>query len=169
MPFTEESVFWTECEGSGRLAVVLRPRGGAGLDRDLVALGSQGVDVLVSLLPEEDARYLGLEDEGAAAERAGLIFMSAPIREFSVPESEEAFRAVVERAAASVRDGRSVAAHCRAGLGRSPLFVAAVLVVLGASEAEAWERVAHARGRRVPDTVEQRGWLKRVEAWRPAG
>jgi hypothetical protein len=52
-----------------------------------------------------------------------------------------------------------VGIYCRQALGRSPLVAAAVLVQRGMTATAAWETVARARGRAVPETEEQRLWL----------
>ena len=89
---------------------------------------------------------------------AGLAFFSFPIPNLLAPEIDEALP-VFTRLAAAVREGRSVGAHCFAGVGRSPLVIASVLALLGVDPPEAWRRVHLARGRDVPDTHLQRAWV----------
>jgi len=55
--------------------------------------------------------------------------------------------------------GQNVAVHCRAGIGRSSLICAAVMVVNGTDPGETWPVLTNARGTIVPDTDEQRRWL----------
>jgi protein-tyrosine phosphatase len=55
--------------------------------------------------------------------------------------------------------GRGVGAHCFAGLGRSPLLVAAVLINHGHSDEDAIDLVSAARGYRVPEMDDQHDWL----------
>ena len=62
---------------------------------------------------------------------------------------------------------RNVAIHCRQALGRSPLVAAAALVQRGMTATAAWESVARARGRPVPETEEQRLWLVGFAARQP--
>jgi protein-tyrosine phosphatase len=57
--------------------------------------------------------------------------------------------------------GAAVAVHCRAGIGRSGLVAAGLLVAQGRSPAEAFTAVSNARGVRVPDTPDQEAWLHR--------
>jgi protein-tyrosine phosphatase len=52
-----------------------------------------------------------------------------------------------------------VIAHCRMGIGRSSTFAAATLVKLGVPADGAWEKIAVARGRPVPDVAAQRSWI----------
>lgn len=55
--------------------------------------------------------------------------------------------------------GRSIAIHCRAGIGRASLVAAAVLRMLGVSGEEALARISASRGLAVPDTEAQRQWV----------
>src|SRR5205823_1851154 len=64
---------------------------------------------------------------------------------------------------AELEHGGHVAVHCRAGIGRSCLIAAAVLVTGGYSADEAWAAVGRARGLAVPETAEQRAWLATFE------
>lgn len=61
--------------------------------------------------------------------------------------------------AAQVRAGKSVAIHCRQGVGRSALVAACVLVLRRVLVNEAFEKIEEARGCAVPDTEEQRAWV----------
>ncbi len=49
--------------------------------------------------------------------------------------------------------------HCRAGIGRSGMLAACVLVKAGLDPEAALQRVSEARGCPVPDTEEQRAWV----------
>ena len=54
-------------------------------------------------------------------------------------------------------------AHCRMGVGRSPMCVASLLVLLGVPAVEAWRRITAVRGRDVPDTAAQGRWVQALE------
>ena len=146
----------------GRLAVVERPRGGDWLNADMRALRAAGVDVLVSALVDEELRGTWLEAEAEAAGAAGLSFIRLPVSNLGVPG--DAAVATLAALAADVREGRYVAAHCFASVGRSPMIVASVMVMLGAEPDFAWEELNLVRGRQVPDTLEQRAWVRRFVA-----
>lgn len=75
-----------------------------------------------------------------------------------MPSDSKAAEGLVERMAGAIRAGLAVAVHCRAGIGRSAMIAAAVLVTLGAEESDAWARIQEARGCAVPDTARQREW-----------
>ena len=145
--------------GPGRLATAPRPRGGDWLKDEIASFQRQGVDVVVSALTAAEERELDLEGERSACAAAGLHFVSLPIADRGVPADRVAFVTRMEELAALVRDGRAVLVHCRQGIGRASILVAGVLAALGLAMGDAFDRIAAARGRPVPDTPEQRAWL----------
>lgn len=66
------TVFTIERTGPGRLSTMARPEGGDRLAGELSDLAAAGVDVLVSLLTDDEDVELGLAGEGQAAEAAGI-------------------------------------------------------------------------------------------------
>jgi hypothetical protein len=97
-----------------RVAIVARPRGGDWLRDEVSALSTEGIDVLVSMLTEEESIELGLESESEDCEAVAIKFVNLPIPDRSVPSDADDFLRSVERLAEMVRDGRSLAVHCRA-------------------------------------------------------
>jgi len=142
----------------GRLAIALRPRGDDWLDDELQDLAGRGWSVLVSMLTDDENRELGLVDEAAAARRCGIELHRLATADRQ-PLSASAAAALVTVLLAHLEQGRSVAVHCRQGIGRSSSLVGAVLVTAGATATDAWTTLTTARGRRVPDTDEQAAWL----------
>lgn len=155
------SLYWVETGHPGRAAVVTRPRGGTWLADDMRALRAAGVDVLVSALSEREVHEFSVQDEGHAAAIAGIQFLHMPIPNILAPAVDVAAPQLVALAT-EVRLGRNLAAHCYAGVGRSPLIVASVLALLGAGHEVAWDRVQAARGVRVPDSVLQRNFVSEL-------
>lgn len=142
-----------------RLAIAARPRGGDWLLDDLLALRRAGVDILVSLLEPAEAAELGLAEEAALCTRAGIGFVSLPIPDRNVPDSALRFATALRPLHQALQAGRFIAAHCRAGIGRSSLVSGCLLVMQGIAAEDAWHRLTEARGRPVPDTEAQRAWL----------
>lgn len=143
----------------GRLAVALRPRGGDWLLSELQQLERRGWTLLVSTLEREELEELQLQDLGDACAAAGLGWVHFPIVDRGLPSIAAATsltRRLLEHISA---DGR-VAVHCRQGIGRSSVVVAATLVASGVTADAAWASVERCRGRPVPDTLEQREWLQ---------
>lgn len=159
-------IYWIADLKTGGLAILGRPRSGDWLNDEIAGWKSANVTDVVSLLEDHEIRELGLEHEEAAARREGLSFERFPIRDRDVPVSIDATHALWSRLAGEIRSGRRVGIHCRAGIGRSGLMVAGVLIHLGVSASEAWQRTATARRLPVPDTEKQREWVR--EAFRGA-
>lgn len=142
-----------------RIAIVARPRGGDWLCDELSALSREGIDVLISMLTEEEADELELHRESEECEAAAIKFVNLPIPDRSVPLDKDGFLRSVEHLAEMVRAGRSLGVHCRASIGRSSMLAASVLVLLGWNADKAFYAVESARGCSVPDTPEQRQWV----------
>ncbi|MCX7015332.1 MAG: tyrosine protein phosphatase [Candidatus Sumerlaeota bacterium] len=154
-------VHWIDGLPNGRLGIAARPRGGDWLEDDVRAWRAAGVDMVVSLLTPTEVSEFGLEAEEAYCRRMGMDFLGLAIPDRGIPPAAHEFA----QEAATLRDaldtGKSVAAHCRQGIGRSSLLVATVLVLAGEEPERAFERIETARGCPVPDTLEQRSWLRR--------
>lgn len=144
--------------GDTRLAIVGRPRGHDWLTGDINFLKHAGVDVLVSALTVGESEELGLSGEGDSCRLCGMQFVSFPIEDRSVPTSVGEFQKFVVSLKSALSNGKSVAIHCRAGIGRSSLIAAALLVAHGFSPDAAFLAIEKARGTSVPDTAEQRSW-----------
>jgi len=122
-------------------------------------LRDSGVQRVVSLLMPEEEAELELQDEHRACAKAGLEFLSLPIPDRGVPPRDAATVGVLVSVRDEVRAGKSVAIHCRMGIGRSSLVAGGVLVLLGINPDVALLRLATARGLPIPDTREQRQWV----------
>lgn len=142
-----------------RIAIVARPRGGDWLCDEMSALSREGIDVLVSLLTEEETDELGLHREREECESAAIKFVNLPILDRSVPPDRDGFLNSIEHLAEMVRAGRSLGVHCRASIGRSSVLAVSVLVRLGWDANKAFCAVESARGCSIPDTPEQRQWV----------
>ena len=160
--------FWVDAPAAGRLAVSTRPRGGPWLSDDMAIYREAGVHTLVSMLVPGELPDLQLEEEADHAVAAGLAFLNLPIPDLSTPTSMEIVISLI-----ALRDevvsGRTVVAHCRQGVGRSPLVVASILVLLGLPAEDAWSRIARIRGRHVPDTAAQGRWVEQLALAHAAG
>jgi protein-tyrosine phosphatase len=153
-------LYWIALDTPGKLTIMPRPRGGDWLEDELTALVWSGVGVVISLLTPSELAELGLEREAAGCDDLGLRHIAFPIPDRSIPASMEAAAALAGEIAALLRSGTNVVIHCRIGIGRSAVVAGCVLVSLGASVGEAFERIGAARGQVVPDTEEQRVWLE---------
>jgi protein-tyrosine phosphatase len=158
-----KTVLWIGEANPSRLAIVLRPSGGDGLQADLEEVRAAGVDVLVSLLTAEDAEELGLTEEGRIAQQLGMRFVSYPILDRCTPSDLGSFRGLVTELRDHVRAGRSIGAHCRGCIGRATVLLASVMIALGWRADQALRLIEQARGFQVPDTPEQLDWILRFQ------
>jgi protein-tyrosine phosphatase len=122
-----------------------------------------GVDVAVSMLTPDEAADLDLADEARSCHDRGIRFESMPTPDRGVPPLAAAAE-LAGRLAADLGAGKTVAVHCRQGIGRSAVLAAAVLVLLGVDVAAALAQIAAARGRPVPETPEQEQWVRAFAA-----
>lgn len=142
---------------TGRLAVCSRPRSGWFLEDDLRALREAGYKILVSALTPEEVVIAELQRVPELCLEHGLEFHHFPVGNLQVPRTETARPTVLDWHD-RLHAGDAIAVHCWATVGRGPTLAAALLIRGGLPIAETWSRITAARGRDVPDTLEQRRW-----------
>ncbi|MGZ5227933.1 MAG: phosphatase domain-containing protein [Burkholderiales bacterium] len=118
-----------------------------------------GLNTVVCLLETSEIRDLELRDESVLCQSSSIEFISFPIPDRGVPSSVQKTAQLVRRIVELLRSGASVAIHCRAGIGRSGLVAACVLLKLGFAPREVFPLLGRARGVPVPDTSHQEQWL----------
>ena len=152
-------IYWLQ-PNTPQLAIVPRPRGDDWLSDDIAALRNAGIDVLVSALTPDEVGDLALASESDCCRRFDIEFISFPIEDRSVPASRLLFRETLDRLKALLAGGKTMAIHCRAGIGRSSMIAACLLVDAGSTVDGAFDAIQKARGCAVPDTSEQRQWVE---------
>jgi protein-tyrosine phosphatase len=158
------TIYEIERIGSGWLAVMGRPRAGDWAADEFAGLSELGITDVVSLLEAAEAREVGLAAEARYCEAAGIRFHSYPIADRGVPSSAEALSKLACQLYHLCAGGRHAVVHCRAGIGRSGLVSAAVLLHCGFGVDDALLAISKARGVTVPDTAEQVQWLAANQA-----
>jgi len=153
--------YWVDAAPGCRVAILERPRGDAWLEDEVLELKGKGVDIVVSLLTADEEQELGLEGEKDAVEARGMMYISFPIEDCGTPDSMSRARALIAVLVASMKAGKGIGVHCRAGIGRSPMIAAAVLVASGMPLERALGSLSKARGWPVPETPEQRKWVEK--------
>lgn len=154
-------IFWIQSNRlNGRLAIMPRPRAGDWLEDELKSLRAVGVDHVVSLIEAHEVHELGLAREGELCRAAGMAFMEFPIVDRGVPDSARATADLAMRLKTLLDAGDAVAIHCRAGIGRSSLVAASVMVQFGHGVDESFALITAARGVAVPDTRAQHDWVR---------
>lgn len=155
---------WVDGPWPGKLALASRPRGGEWLDEEMAGWHRAGIDTVLSLLTPEEEQELDLKREAREAKAQGMKFVSLPILDRQVPNSESEVSAALDRIDADLSAGKNVVAHCRQGIGRTGLVAACLLVAKGLSPAVAVNTLSAARGTPVPETAEQRRWIDHYAA-----
>jgi protein-tyrosine phosphatase len=89
-----------------------------------------------------------------------LEFISFAIPDRGVPVHAPQPNSIVPRLVEKLDSGHRVLIHCRQGIGRSSMIGAAVLTAMGEEADPAFAKIARARGRAVPDTEEQKAWVR---------
>lgn len=150
-------LYWIKGFTDGHLAIMPAPQPQR-LEGAVLFWKQEGIDIVVSLL--EFGEIPGfIEAESELCDKIGLEFFWFPIRDGSVPASESTFNGLIARLGDALAMGKSVAIHCRAGIGRSALVAAGVLNYLHIAAEAALDMVAAARKLEVPQTERQRQWL----------
>jgi protein-tyrosine phosphatase len=155
----KSDVYWIEAPLRGRLAIMARPRAGDWLRDEIAGWASYRIDVVVSLLEPTEIAELDLGNEAALCREHGIDLISFPIADRGVPASLRSTAELAGRLAEQINEGKSIAVHCRAGIGRSAVLAGCVLVALGTEPGSALALISNARRLTVPDTEEQRRWL----------
>ena len=148
-----------ELIGSGFLAVMAKPVAGEWIEDEFSGLASSGLHQVVSLLEPHEAIEVGLGNEDRLCERFELKFRSYPIADRGLPGSVGEFAELTRTLYHEIAGGLNTVVHCRAGIGRTGLVAAGVLLHAAFEPDEAFEQVSRRRGVAVPDTEDQREWL----------
>ena len=145
--------------GSGSLHVMPKPGSGTALDDEMAKLKSIGMDRVVSLLEAQEASKLGLDQEQALVVKHNMEFVSFPITDMALPDSVQGFLGFTKQLYDDCYSGLNTVVHCRAGIGRSGMVAAGVLMHDGFEPLDALELISTKRTVRVPDTQEQIDWV----------
>lgn len=154
-------VYWIEGLSRGRLAIMARPRAGDWLRDEIAGWAAENINVVVSLLEPAEVADLQLGDEASLCRERGIDLISFPIADRSVPESLPQTIELARLLVTEMNQQKAVAIHCRAGIGRSSVIAACVMVMLGSEPGSAIGLLSAARKLKVPNTDEQLHWVYR--------
>ncbi|RMG61979.1 MAG: hypothetical protein D6722_18920 [Bacteroidetes bacterium] len=156
------SLFWIKENTPGRLGIMPRPRGGDQLPEEIQSLALRKVDLLVSLLPQDEMHSLGLDQEAELCTQFGLHFYHFPLPDrLPPPDTVQALELATELGQMLLH-GRTVVLHDRLCGGRAASMAAATLVTLGLDPAESMVRVRAGRGMNIPDAQVHMDWIHHI-------
>ncbi len=160
-------IYKVELIGSGSLSVMAKPISGEWIEDEFSGIARLGINRIVSLLESHEYRDLGLENEDELTEKNGMEFVSYPIKDRGLPKSISEYLSFTKRLYHEAAGGLNTVVHCRAGIGRTGLIAAGVLLHCGFEPTEAFQLISKKRGVEVPDTREQIDWVKESYAAMP--
>jgi protein-tyrosine phosphatase len=152
-------------EGGGQLVLSAHPAsyGTENLATVLADYRRQGVELVVTLVAEDELDALGLINLEAECQAQGLLWAFCPIPDFGVPgqDFEISWQELAPRLLALLSAGRGVAIHCRAGLGRTGTVAARILIERGMAAEDAIATVRRCRPGSI-ETLSQEAYLLRL-------
>jgi len=152
-------IYKVELIGSGFLAVMAKPVSGEWIEDEFQAIADEGIFQIVSLLEPHEAYDIGLQEEEKYAKKYQMEFLSYPIQDRGVPESLTEYKKLTKNLYHEIAGGKNTVIHCRAGIGRTGVVAAGVLLHCGFEPKEAFEYISAKRNVQVPDTEEQVNWV----------
>lgn len=151
-------VYWVREIEPHRLAFGPRPRAGDWLADEIANWSRTGIRHVVSLLEDHEIHELGITEEPELCSKNGITYHAFPIVDRGVPASIAGANALFIRFASLVASGEPAYVHCRAGIGRSGLVAAGILLHLGVPFESTFAMLSAARRLQVPDTQSQIEW-----------
>ena len=122
------------------------------LSDDLAAIQSANISTVVSLISLSEMKKLGVSDLPAQVMQHKLQWLQLAIEDFGTPDLNplENWQQIKESVLFALARRETVLLHCAAGLGRTGMMAACLLVACGQTPASAIEQVRAAR----PGTIE---------------
>jgi len=96
----------------------------------LAFLFDQGINLVISLTPEDERSTLGVADMPHRIQTAGMDWIEAPVVNFGTPDEDgmQPFKAMITEASSRLQSGQKVLIHCRGGTGRAGKAAAIILM-----------------------------------------
>jgi len=122
------------------------------LKDDLAAIHSASISTVVTLIRLSEMQKLGVPDLPAQVVQHKLQWLQLPIKDFGTPDLDalKNWDQIKETILAALARRETVLLHCAAGLGRTGMMAACLLVACGQTPVGAINQVRSAR----PGTIE---------------
>ncbi len=130
---------------------------------DIDELKNWGVNGVVSFIEAHEFKMNKVEDLPKLFAEAGIWWIHLPIIDMEIPDQqfEDAWAVEGERIRHALRIGERVALHCYAGLGRTGMIGARLLVEMGMDNEEAIAAVREPNRRRI-QTKRQAQFVRQI-------
>lgn len=152
-------IYEIELIGSGSLSVMAKPVSGEWIEDEFAGIANWGIGRIVSLLEHHEACEVGLGEERKYSKKYGMDFVHYPIPDRGLPSSVQDYQAFTKWLYREAAGGLNTVVHCRAGIGRTGIVAAGVLLHCGFEPQDAIDHITKRRGIAVPDTKEQLEWV----------
>jgi len=130
---------------------------------DIEALKEWGANGVVSFIEPHEFKLNKVQDIPALLQDAGMWWLHLPIVDMEIPDQdfEDQWAVDGERIRHALRIGERVAFHCYAGLGRTGMIAARILVEMGVDNESAIKAVRVSNRRRI-QTKRQAEFVRRI-------
>jgi ADP-ribosyl-[dinitrogen reductase] hydrolase len=128
------------------------------IEADIAVIESWGPTLVLTLNEEHEFGGVGVPDFASRMGRAGFTWHHLPIPDGGVPDSmfEQRWESVGHDVRSTLRSGKRVVVHCRAGLGRTGMIAARLLVEMGMTSEGAIGSVRAARKGTIETSAQER-------------
>ena len=102
--------------------------GQSNIKKDGEFIKSNGVELIISLLTDEEIKSLGIKDFESIWTKLNIKNIKFPIRDLTSPQTNrlKTFKELIKIILSFIHKSKPVLVHCNAGLGRSGLVAAVV-------------------------------------------
>ena len=107
-------IYWLhEFNSSGRLGIMARPKGNDWLEDEILSLQKQNVQVVVSLLEQDEISELGLRKQAEICTKHNIEYLNFPIPDRGIPKEDNPVRNFITRLKEVIAAGSNTVGYGR--------------------------------------------------------